>query len=180
MEVVLGEEVCLAATILDQFGMPLAGVEVSFDVNGVFYGKGITDENGRVELCGTPDELGDLMVTASYEGGEDTEAIIKVVTESDDLEIESFWLVDAGTNTIIREIMNGDIIPYSEVKDKMINMMVITDPEKVGSVKLELESLTLCPTCSPDMRSTTEMWYRTQYLVISTEIIQGKHIAWGI
>ncbi|AEL28110.1 T9SS type A sorting domain-containing protein [Cyclobacterium marinum] len=156
VEVVLGEEVCLAATILDQFGMPLAGVEVSFDVNGVFYGKGITDENGRVELCGTPDELGDLMVTASYEGGEDTEAIIKVVTESDDLEIESFWLVDAGTNTIIREIMNGDIIPYSEVKDKMINMMVITDPEKVGSVKLELESLTLCPTCSPDMRSTTE------------------------
>ena len=156
VEVVVGEKICLAATILDQFGIPLVGVEVSFDVNGVFYGKAITDENGRVEFCETPDEMGDLMVTASYEGGEPAEATIMVVTESEDLEIESFWLVDAGTNTIIREIMDGDIIPYSEVKDKMVNMMVITDPEKVGSVKLELESLTLCPTCSPDMRSTTE------------------------
>jgi protocatechuate 3,4-dioxygenase beta subunit len=156
VEVVLGEEVCLAATILDQFGMPLAGVEVSFDVNGVFYGKGITDENGRVELCGTPDEIGDLMVTANYEGGDEAEAMIKVMDEYDDLVIESFWLVDAGTNTMIREIMDGDKIPYAVVKDKMVNFMVITDPEKVGSVKLEMESLTLCPTCSPDMRVQTE------------------------
>ncbi|WP_081652264.1 T9SS type A sorting domain-containing protein [Cyclobacterium qasimii] len=156
VEVVVGEQICLAATILDQFGMPLVGVEVSFDVNGVFYGNAITDENGRVEFCQTPDEMGDLMVTATYEGGVPAEATIMVVTENDDLEVESFWLVDAGTNTMIAEIMDGDKIPYSTVKDKMVNMMVITDPAKVGSVKLELEALTLCPTCAPDMRSTTE------------------------
>ena len=156
VEVVVGEEICLAATLLDQFGMPLVGVEVSFDVNGVFYGKGITDENGRVEFCETPEEMGDLMVTAYYDDGEEAEATIMVVTENDSLEIESFWLVDAGTNTMIGEIMDGDKIPYATVKDKMVNLMVITDPAKVGSVKLEMEALTLCPTCAPDMRSTTE------------------------
>lgn len=156
VEVVLGEEVCLAATILDQFGMPLAGVEVSFDVNGVFYGKGTTDENGRVELCGTPDEIGDLMVTANYDGGEEAEATVKVIAENDGLEIGSFWLVDAGTNTMIKEIMDGDKIPYTMVKDKMVNFMVVTDPEKVGSVKLEMESKTLCPTCASDKLVNTE------------------------
>ncbi|WP_339925130.1 T9SS type A sorting domain-containing protein [uncultured Cyclobacterium sp.] len=156
VEVVVGAQICLAATILDQFGMPLVGVEVSFDVNGVFYGNAITDENGRVEFCQTPDEMGDLMVTATYEGGTPAEATIMVVAENEGLEVKSFWLVDAGTNTMIAEIMDGDKIPYSTVKDKMVNMMVITDPAKVGSVKLELEALTLCPTCAPDMRSTTE------------------------
>ncbi|WP_339901332.1 T9SS type A sorting domain-containing protein [uncultured Cyclobacterium sp.] len=156
VEGVLGEEICLAATILDQFGMPLAGVEVSFDVNGVYYGKGITDENGRVELCLMPDELGDIMVTAIYEGGDEAEATVMVVAENEGLAIESFWLVDAETNTVIREVMDGDKIPYATVKGKMVNFMVITDPEKVGSVELEMKSLTLCSTCAWDTRVNTE------------------------
>jgi hypothetical protein len=156
VEVVVGEEICLAATILDQFGLPLVGVEVSFDLNGVFYGTAISDENGRVEFCQTPDEPGDLMVTAYFEGGEEEEALIKVVSENEELEIESFWLVDANTNTPIMEIMEGDKIPYAMVKDKMINFMVITDPEKVGSVKLEIESSTQCPTCPKNMSGRTE------------------------
>jgi len=156
VEVVVGEEICLAATLLDQFGMPLVGVEVSFDVNGVFYGKGITDENGRVEFCQTPDEMGDLMVTAYYDGGEAAEATIMVVNENDDLEIESFWLVDANTFSLIRELKDGEKIPYSTLKGKRYNVAAITNEEKVGSVKFVYEYLFRCSTCSPKRYSRME------------------------
>ncbi|WP_162418534.1 T9SS type A sorting domain-containing protein [Cyclobacterium roseum] len=156
VEGMIGEKVCLAATILDQFGIPLAGVEVSFDVNGVFYGKAITDENGRVEFCQTLEQEATLAITAYFEGGEEENATISIVSENQELKIESFWLVDALTNTIIREIKDGDIIPYSLVKDKSVNFMVMTDPEKVGSVKLEMESLTQCPDCPVSTSGRTE------------------------
>ncbi|MBR9777373.1 MAG: T9SS type A sorting domain-containing protein, partial [Cytophagales bacterium] len=156
VEVVLGEEVCLAATILDQFGMPLAGVEVSFDVNGVFYGKGITDENGRVELCGTPDELGDLMVTANYDGGEEAEVTIKVVDENGELAIDSFWLVDANTFSLIRELKDGERIPYSTLKGNRYNIAAITNKGKVGAVKFVYQYFFRCSTCSPVGYTRTE------------------------
>lgn len=156
VEGLIGEKICLAATILDQFGIPLAGVEVSFDVNGIFYGKAISDENGRVEFCQTPEEDGSLAIAAYFDGGEEENATIRVVSENQELKIESFWLVDALTNNIIREIKEGDIIPYNLVKDKMVNFMVITDPEKVGSVKLEMESLTQCPGCPVSTTGRTE------------------------
>ncbi|MDO6436167.1 Ig-like domain-containing protein [Cyclobacterium sp. 1_MG-2023] len=156
VEIVLGEEVCLAATILDQFGMPLAGVEVSFDVNGVFYGKGITDENGRVERCGTPDELGDLMVTANYDGGEEAEATVKVVDENGELAIEGFWLVDANTFSLIRELKDGERIPYSTLKGNRYNVAAITNKGKVGAVKFVYQYFFRCSTCSPYGYSRTE------------------------
>ncbi|WP_051160071.1 T9SS type A sorting domain-containing protein [Cyclobacterium qasimii] len=156
VEVVVGEEICLAATILDQFGIPLVGVEVSFDVNGVFYGKGITDENGRVEFCEIPDEMGDLIVTATYEGGAPAEATIKVITETDVLEIESFWLVDANDFSLIRELMDGEKIPYSTLKGNRYNIAAITNEEKVGSVRFTYEYLFHCSTCSPHRGGRTE------------------------
>jgi protocatechuate 3,4-dioxygenase beta subunit len=152
----VGEKICLAATILDQFGMPLAGVEVSFDVDGVFYGTALSDENGRVEFCQTPEKEGTLAISASFDGGEEVQATITALAESEDLTIESFWLVDATTNSIIQEINDGDIIPYSLIKGKSINFMVMTDPEKVGSVKLEMESLTQCADCPVNTTGRTE------------------------
>jgi len=156
VEGIVGEEICLAATVLDQFGMPLGGEEVFFDVNGVSYGTVITDENGRIAFCQTPDEMGDLIVTAYFEDGESTEATIIAGYVSEDLKIESFWLVDAGKNTIISEIMDGDKIPYSTIKDKKLTIVVTSDPEIVGSVKMEMEYLTRCPTCAVENYTITE------------------------
>ena len=153
---IVGEEICLGATILDQFGMPLGGEEVSFDVNGLFYSTAITDEDGRIVFCQTPDDMGDLIVTAYFEGGESTEATIIAGYVSEDLKIESFWWVDASTNTIISEIKAGDKIPYSTIKDKKLTIVVTSDPEIVGSVKMEMEYLTSCPTCAIENYTITE------------------------
>ncbi|WP_040413674.1 T9SS type A sorting domain-containing protein [Cyclobacterium qasimii] len=152
---IVGEETCLTATLKDEDGVPMSNEEVSFDVNGVFYDTYITDENGKIVFCQTPDVLGDLIVTA-YVGGVSTEATIIAGEVSEDLKIENFWLVDASTNTVINEIKDGDKISYSSIKDKTLTIVVSSDPEIVGSVKMEMEYLTSCPTCPVKKHTITE------------------------
>ncbi|WP_339925129.1 T9SS type A sorting domain-containing protein [uncultured Cyclobacterium sp.] len=153
---IVGQETCLTATLKDQFGVPMSNEEVIFYVNGSYYGTFITDENGKIVFCQTPDVLGDLIVTAYAEGGESTEATIIAGEVSEDLKIESFWLVDASTNSVISEITDGDKIPYSSIKDRTLTIVVSSDPEIVGSVKMEMEYLTSCPSCPAKKHTITE------------------------
>ncbi|MDO6436166.1 T9SS type A sorting domain-containing protein [Cyclobacterium sp. 1_MG-2023] len=152
----VGEEICLNATVLDQFGIPIANEEVSFDVNGTFYNKIISDENGEITFCQLPNQEGDLEVNAYIDENKATEATISVVSVLENLTIEKFLLVDASTNSIIGEIRENDKIAYATIKDKKLSIIVITNPEKVSSVKLELESLTQCSSCTKSFHEITE------------------------
>lgn len=152
----VGEETCLTATIYDEFRVPLVGIELFYEVNGVFEGSAISDENGRVIICQTPVDTGDLEVAVYFEGGEPKEATIVAGMVSEDLKIDSFWLVDAKSNVLMMEIKDGDKIPYSTIQNKKLSLVAISDPEIVGSVKMDMEFLTQCAICEVDSHSITE------------------------
>ena len=152
----VGEETCLTATIFDEYRVPLFGVELFYEVNGVFQGSAISDENGRIKICQTPVVTGDLEVAVYFEGGEPKEATIVAGMVSEDLKIDSFWLVDAESNVFMKELKDGVKIPYSTIQDKKLSLVVISDPEIVGSVKMDMEFLTQCAICEVDSHSITE------------------------
>ena len=146
-QIQVGEELCLAVTVLDQFGLPVVGADVALDVNGVFYGRGTTDENGRLDFCITPDEAGMIVFEINLDDLQETASILVTDEPSEDIAIKAFALVDADKNQIIREIKEGDVLLYSEIKDLSLNFVAIADPEIVGSVWIEMESRTRCETC---------------------------------
>ncbi|WP_146948077.1 T9SS type A sorting domain-containing protein [Cyclobacterium qasimii] len=141
----VGEEVCLEGIVFDKDGIPSENRKVSF-VRG-YTSSVLSDANGKAKFCWTPVEEGDFVVPVYIGGEKKAEAHIKVEFNKEDLKVESFWFVDTDTNVPIREIKDGDKIPYSLVKDKLIALTAITNPGKVGKVKLEMEELTQCPTC---------------------------------
>ncbi|WP_339901333.1 T9SS type A sorting domain-containing protein [uncultured Cyclobacterium sp.] len=153
---IVGEETCLNATVLDQFGIPIGNAEVSFDVNGTFFNKIISDEDGKITFCQLPKQEGDLEVKAYIDENTNAEATISVVAILESILIDRFLLIDASTNTTIREIKNNDKLAYGTIKDKKLSIIAIPDPENVGSINLELESLTQCSSCPKTFHDITE------------------------
>lgn len=147
-QVEAGEDICLTATVLDQFGLPVVGAGVSLAINGQDSGKGFTWEFGRATFCLGTSESGVIIFDVTV--NEDLKGSISVLVtdeSSDDIAIKAFALVDADKNQIIREIKEGDVLLYSEIKDLSLNFVAIADPEIVGSVWIEMESRTWCETC---------------------------------
>jgi hypothetical protein len=153
---IVGEETCLNATVLDQFGIPIENANVSFDVNGIFNSEMISDENGRVTFCQLPKKEGDLEVKAYVDENTFTEATISVVSVLENLTVDKFLLVDAKRNTIIGEIKDNEKIAYSSIKNMELSLVVISESETVGSIKMELESLTQCSSCPKTFHEITE------------------------
>ncbi|WP_339678031.1 T9SS type A sorting domain-containing protein [Cyclobacterium marinum] len=153
---IVGEEICLNATVLDQFGIPIENANVSFDVNGIFYKEKTSDENGKIAFCKLSDQEGDLEVKAYIDDNTETEATISVVSVLENLTVDKFLLVDAKRNTIIREIKDNDKIAYSSFKNMELSLVVISESEMVGSIKMELESFTQCNTCPPSLHQIIE------------------------
>nr|MBI1230548.1 HYR domain-containing protein [Cytophagales bacterium] len=143
-----GEDICLTVTVLDQFGLPIVGEEVSLAINGQDSGKGFTWEYGRATFCLGTNESGVIMFDVTV--NEDLKGTISVLVTDEsinEIAIKAFALVDADKNQIVREIKEGDELLFSEIKDLTLSFVAIADPEVVGSVWIEMEFQTECETC---------------------------------
>ncbi|MGB5942139.1 MAG: malectin domain-containing carbohydrate-binding protein [Leeuwenhoekiella sp.] len=79
VSVMAGEEICITGTVLDQFGDPLAGVEVFTEVDGNSVGSMSTDADGEVEYCFTPTTGGVVNIVCYYAGGERVSSMVTVM-----------------------------------------------------------------------------------------------------
>jgi len=70
-EINLGQQICVTATVLDQFGQVLEGVESQLEINGESAGSEMTDEDGVAEFCKIADSKDDreLIFVVNYVGG---------------------------------------------------------------------------------------------------------------
>lgn len=155
-EIRLGEEICITATVLDQFGNPLPEVAVFTTVGGEEVSN-TTDQNGAIRYCFTPSQSGAVQVAFHFEGGETSIANIDVVDQGDGLpRITGFMLVDADLDVDFRELNDGDVLNFTELQDLLLGIKALADPETVGSVKLEIQRSYSCAACTTFWRGTTE------------------------
>lgn len=137
-EIRLGEEICITATVLDQFGNPLPEVAVFTTVGGEEVSN-TTDQNGAIRYCFTPSQSGTVQVAFHFEGGETSIANIDVVDQGDGLpKITGFMLVDAINTVDLLTINDGDIIDLADLGGARINIRANTSPDTVGAVHMEI------------------------------------------
>ena len=74
----INDEVCIIATVLDQFGDPYEDAEVFVEIAGTVEASMMTDENGQIEYCFTPTNAGTVNVDFYYTGGQVVTAKVNV------------------------------------------------------------------------------------------------------
>ncbi|HEA29769.1 MAG TPA: T9SS type A sorting domain-containing protein [Leeuwenhoekiella sp.] len=131
-----GVEVCITGIVLDQFGNPLAGIEVFTEVDGEPVGSGISDENGEVEYCFTPTESGNINIVCYYEGGDRVTAEVFVTPAGE--AVNAFTLIDSQTGTDILEIQVGGSYAIEDLPD-LLAIRVDLDAQNIGSVVFDLK-----------------------------------------
>ncbi len=96
----VGEEICLTATFLDQFGDPVEGETIDFDLSGANTGSGSapSDADGLVVFCYTPGSPGADVVTASSDGISDASNITVI---GDDVEPVPTYLTSVPETTTV-------------------------------------------------------------------------------
>ena len=85
-------------------------------------------------------ELGSATITAKTEDGEftaKTEITVKEI--SNPFSVESFTLINAGSNTPIAPLKDGDELNFEDVQHLSLNFRANTNPVEVGSVHFSLE-----------------------------------------
>ncbi|WP_373494067.1 Ig-like domain-containing protein [Aquiflexum sp.] len=85
-------------------------------------------------------ELGSATITAITEdGGFTAKTEITVIENNNSFGVESFTLIDAGSNTAIAPLSNGDELNLEDIQNKSLNFRANINPIEVGSVYFSLK-----------------------------------------
>ena len=169
------------ATILDDNGNPLVGVNVTFNIDGVFYTK-VTDENG-IAVLNINLRPGSYIITAIHPNGLMASNLVVVIPAN-------IVIVSNGSNilvgndkeyTVILETVGGAPVSSAEVYFYINNQRYVVVTNELGEATLDLSGLPLGEydveiVFAGDYRFNSANASSNVLLINSTTILDGEDI----
>ena len=169
------------ATILDDNGNPLVGVNVTFNIDGVFYTK-VTDENG-IAVLNINLRPGSYIITIYHPNGLMASNLVVVIPAN-------IVIVSNGSNilvgndkeyTVILETVGGAPVSSAEVYFYINNQRYVVVTNELGEATLDLSGLPLGEydveiVFAGDYRFNSANASSNVLLINSTTILDGEDI----
>ena len=169
------------ATILDDNGNPLVGVNVTFNIDGVFYTK-VTDENG-IAMLSINLRPGSYIITIYHPNGLMASNLVVVIPAN-------IVIVSNGSNilvgndkeyTVILETVGGAPVSSAEVYFYINNQRYVVVTNELGEATLDLSGLLLGEydveiVFAGDYRFNSANASSNVLLINSTTILDGEDI----
>ncbi|WP_276956974.1 Ig-like domain-containing protein [Methanobrevibacter woesei] len=167
-------------TVVDGNGNPLVGVNVTFNINGVFYNR-VTDENGIAKLNINLNP-GNYIITAIHPNGQMISNNIVVIPAN--VVITSNTTVLVGNDkkyTVTLKTVDGSPVSSAEVYFYINNNRYVVVTNELGEATLDLSSLPLGEyvieiVFAGDFRFNSANASSNLLLINSTTILDGEDI----